>query len=97
MFWIPAGFAHGFRVVSEGAHVLYKATDFYHPECERTLAWNDPDVNVEWRLKVRLSSRRRTGSAYRFERPKRSSNKPRIEITSRSGRCLFRGRVLSAF
>jgi dTDP-4-dehydrorhamnose 3,5-epimerase len=50
MFWIPAGFAHGFRVVSEGAHVLYKATDFYHPECERTLAWNDPDVNVEWRL-----------------------------------------------
>ena len=50
MFWIPGGFAHGFRVVSEGAHVLYKATDFYHPECERTLAWNDPDVNVEWRL-----------------------------------------------
>ena len=50
MFWIPAGFAHGFRVVSEGAHVLYKATDFYHPECERTLAWNDPVVNVDWQL-----------------------------------------------
>jgi dTDP-4-dehydrorhamnose 3,5-epimerase len=49
MLWIPAGFAHGFRVVSD-AHVLYKATDFYHPECERTLAWNDPDVNVEWQL-----------------------------------------------
>jgi dTDP-4-dehydrorhamnose 3,5-epimerase len=50
MFWIPAGFAHGFRVISEGAHVLYKSTDFYHPEYERTLAWNDPDVNVDWRL-----------------------------------------------
>jgi dTDP-4-dehydrorhamnose 3,5-epimerase len=51
MFWIPTGFAHGFRVVSEGAHVLYKSTDFYHPECERTLAWNDPDLNIDWRLK----------------------------------------------
>jgi dTDP-4-dehydrorhamnose 3,5-epimerase len=50
MLWIPSGFAHGFRVVSEDAHVLYKATDFYHPECERTLAWNDPDVNIDWRL-----------------------------------------------
>jgi len=51
MFWIPPGFAHGFRVVSEGAHVLYKSTDFYHPECERTLAWNDPDLNIDWQLK----------------------------------------------
>jgi dTDP-4-dehydrorhamnose 3,5-epimerase len=50
MLWIPPGFAHGFRVVSDGAHVLYKATDFYHPECERTLAWNDPDVNIDWQL-----------------------------------------------
>ena len=50
MYWIPAGFAHGFRVISESAHVLYKSTDFYHPECERTLAWNDPEVNVDWRL-----------------------------------------------
>jgi dTDP-4-dehydrorhamnose 3,5-epimerase len=48
--WIPAGFAHGFRVVSECAYVLYKATDFYHPECERTLVWSDPDVNVDWQL-----------------------------------------------
>jgi len=50
MLWIPAGFAHGFHVLSEDAHVLYKATDFYQPECERTLAWNDPDVNINWRL-----------------------------------------------
>ena len=50
MLWIPPGFAHGFRVVSEGAHVLYKATDFYHPESERTLAWNDARVNIDWKL-----------------------------------------------
>jgi len=50
MLWIPPGFAHGFRVSSDGAHVLYKATDFYHPECERTLAWNDAQVNVDWQL-----------------------------------------------
>lgn len=51
MLWIPPGFAHGFYVTSENAHVLYKATDFYSPEHERTLAWNDPDVNINWELK----------------------------------------------
>jgi len=50
MLWIPAGFAHGFRVLSERAHVLYKATDFYAPEDERTLAWNDADLKIDWEL-----------------------------------------------
>ena len=50
MLWIPRGFAHGFRVLSEGAHVMYKTTDSYHPECERTLAWNDPRIAIDWRL-----------------------------------------------
>lgn len=50
MLWIPPGFAHGFRVVSAEAHVLYKTTDFYAPECERTLAWNDPDLKIDWEL-----------------------------------------------
>jgi dTDP-4-dehydrorhamnose 3,5-epimerase len=50
MLWIPAGLAHGFRVLSETAHVLYKATDFYAPEHERTLAWNDPDLKINWEL-----------------------------------------------
>jgi len=50
MLWIPPGFAHGFCVTSEKAHVLYKATDFYAPEHERTLAWNDPDLNIDWQL-----------------------------------------------
>lgn len=50
MLWIPAGLAHGFRVFSEAAHVLYKATDFYAPEHERTLAWNDPELKIDWGL-----------------------------------------------
>jgi dTDP-4-dehydrorhamnose 3,5-epimerase len=50
MLWIPVGFAHGFRVLSEKAHVLYKATDFYAPEHERTLAWNDPQLQIDWEL-----------------------------------------------
>lgn len=52
MLWIPRGFAHGFRVISEQAHVLYKATDYYSPEHERTLAWNDPDLNIDWALEA---------------------------------------------
>ena len=50
MLWIPVGFAHGFRVISERAQVLYKATDYYAPEYERTLAWNDPDLEIDWAL-----------------------------------------------
>jgi dTDP-4-dehydrorhamnose 3,5-epimerase len=50
MLWIPPGFAHGFCVISEKAQVLYKATDYYAPEYERTLAWNDPDLKIEWEL-----------------------------------------------
>jgi dTDP-4-dehydrorhamnose 3,5-epimerase len=50
ILWIPEGFAHGFRVTSEKAHVLYKATDYYAPEHARTLAWNDPDLKIDWEL-----------------------------------------------
>lgn len=50
MLWIPAGFAHGFRVISDGAHVLYKTTAFYSPEHERTIAWNDPGLGINWQL-----------------------------------------------
>jgi dTDP-4-dehydrorhamnose 3,5-epimerase len=50
MLWIPSGLAHGFLVVSGEAHVLYKATDFYAPESERTIVWNDPELAIEWPL-----------------------------------------------
>lgn len=46
--WIPPGFAHGFYVLSETADVLYKATDFYSPEYERSIVWNDPDLKIQW-------------------------------------------------
>jgi dTDP-4-dehydrorhamnose 3,5-epimerase len=50
MAWIPAGFAHGFLVLSEQADFLYKATDFYAPQHERTLLWNDPKIGIQWPL-----------------------------------------------
>ena len=50
MLWVPEGFAHGFVVLSETAEFLYKATDYYAPEHERTLLWSDPDVGVRWPL-----------------------------------------------
>jgi dTDP-4-dehydrorhamnose 3,5-epimerase len=48
MLWIPAGFAHGFLVLSEVAEVLYKTTDFYAPKHERTLLWNDTALGIQW-------------------------------------------------
>jgi dTDP-4-dehydrorhamnose 3,5-epimerase len=48
--WVPPGFAHGFYVLSEWAEFVYKATDYYAPEWERTVAWNDPQLAVEWPL-----------------------------------------------
>src|ERR1700733_7560636 len=50
MLWIPSGFAHGFRVISEKAQVLYKASDYYAPEHERTLAWSDPELKIDWEV-----------------------------------------------
>jgi dTDP-4-dehydrorhamnose 3,5-epimerase len=48
--WIPAGLAHGFLVTSDSAEFLYKTTDYYAPEHERSLLWNDPDVGIDWPL-----------------------------------------------
>jgi dTDP-4-dehydrorhamnose 3,5-epimerase len=50
MAWIPPGFAHGFLVISEAAEFLYKTTDYYAPEHERSLAWNDPALAIAWPL-----------------------------------------------
>jgi dTDP-4-dehydrorhamnose 3,5-epimerase len=48
--WVPPGFAHGFVVLSVYAEFLYKTTDYYAPEHERAIAWNDPDLAIDWRL-----------------------------------------------
>jgi dTDP-4-dehydrorhamnose 3,5-epimerase len=48
--WVPPGFAHGFFVTSETAQVLYKCTDYYAPQHERSLRWDDPDLGIDWPL-----------------------------------------------
>jgi dTDP-4-dehydrorhamnose 3,5-epimerase len=64
--WIPAGFAHGFFVLSEIADVLYKATDYYVPEYERCLLWNDPKIAIDWPLDCEptLSAKDKSGLAF---------------------------------
>lgn len=61
--WIPPGFAHGFMVLSESADFLYKTTDYYAPEHERCVAWDDPQLGIEWPDSVtpRLSAKDATG------------------------------------
>jgi len=48
LFWVPPGFAHGFLVLSDKAEFTYKCTDYYAPEHERSLLWNDPELNIDW-------------------------------------------------
>jgi dTDP-4-dehydrorhamnose 3,5-epimerase len=69
-FWIPPGFAHGFLTVSNSAEFLYKTTDFYSPEHEQCIAWNDPHLAIDWPLAslgqtpVQLSAKDRLGQAW---------------------------------
>jgi dTDP-4-dehydrorhamnose 3,5-epimerase len=67
MLWIPPGFAHGFRVTRDNTHVLYKATDYYAPEHERTLAWNDAELKIDWKLEGEpvVSAKDQRGAALR--------------------------------
>ena len=48
MLWIPPGFAHGYYVLSDWAEIVYKATDYYAPESDRSIVWNDPDIAINW-------------------------------------------------
>lgn len=63
MFWIPEGFAYGFLVLSDTAEFLYKTTDYWYPEHERCIRWDDPDLAIDWKLQVppALSSKDRLG------------------------------------
>ena len=63
-FWIPEGFAHGFLVLEDDTEFLYKTNDYYAPEHERCLLWNDPAIGIEWpleNLQVRLSAKDEQG------------------------------------
>jgi dTDP-4-dehydrorhamnose 3,5-epimerase len=66
--YVPPGFAHGFYVASEWAEVLYKATDYYAPQWERTVLWNDTQINISWPLREGeiplLSSKDASGSPF---------------------------------
>ncbi|MGB3515857.1 MAG: dTDP-4-dehydrorhamnose 3,5-epimerase [Elainellaceae cyanobacterium] len=65
--WVPPGFAHGFLVLSDSADVLYKATDYYAPQHERSLLWNDPDVGILWPLTADpiLSGKDQAGQSFK--------------------------------
>ena len=52
MLWIPEGFAHGFVVISDSAECIYKTTDYWYPEYERCIRWNDPTLAIDWKLKA---------------------------------------------
>lgn len=63
MMWIPPGFAHGFLTLSDSAEFLYKTTDYWHPDDERCLVWNDPDLAIDWPLEgePQLAAKDRAG------------------------------------
>ena len=64
--WIPQGFAHGFAVLSDVADMLYKTTDYWTPEHEHCIAWDDPDLAIQWPIKgdIQLSAKDRQGIAF---------------------------------
>jgi len=67
-FWVPEGFAHGFVVLSDVAEFLYLTTDYYAPEHERAILWNDPDLNIDWPLQGQepnLSAKYREASLFK--------------------------------
>jgi dTDP-4-dehydrorhamnose 3,5-epimerase len=73
-FWIPAGFAHGFAVLSDSADFLYKTTDYYQPSAEQCIRWDDATLNIDWQLQrlrgaPKLSAKDQAGQSF-FQAPK---------------------------
>lgn len=78
MLWLPAGFAHGFAVISEDAIVEYKCTGFYNPSCEATILYNDPEIGIEWpSTDVQLSAKDQNGMTL-----KKFTETPEFELYS---------------
>jgi len=67
LFWLPPGMAHGFVVLSDSADFLYKATDYYAPEFEHTILWNDPELGIQWPMTGEpvLSTKDAVGTTFR--------------------------------
>lgn len=68
--WVPEGFAHGFYVISDNAEFVYKCTDYYHPQSECSILWNDPKINITWPINLEpiLSDKDKRGkSMYDFD------------------------------
>ena len=67
MMWVPEGFAHGFLVISDAAEFLYKTTDYYAPQYERCIAWNDPAIGIDWPLVSAPILSEKDGAALQLE------------------------------
>lgn len=67
MFWVPPGFAHGFVTLSESAEFVYKTTDYYAPDHDRSLLWNDPEIGIEWPFEgeAQLSAKDEAGKLFK--------------------------------
>jgi len=66
--WIPEGFAHGFLTISDTAEFVYKTTDYYAPELERCIRWNDPNINIDWPIKNKPDLSRKDRNAPTFNK-----------------------------
>lgn len=55
MLWIPPGFGHGFYVISDWAEIIYKTTEYYSPDLDRTIVWNDPDLGISWPIQENMN------------------------------------------
>lgn len=68
-FWIPVGFAHGFIALEDNTQFLYKTTDYYSKECERSIVWNDQSLNIEWPIEenmvIRLTDKDRLAKSFK--------------------------------
>lgn len=83
MFYIPEGFAHGFLVLSESATFTYKCTDFYHPEDEGGLIWNDPAIGIDWESVLPGITKNANLSEKDTKQPAFDKNKKYFDITAK--------------
>lgn len=87
MMYVPPGYAHGFVVLSDYADFIYKCTDYYHPESEQGIAWNDPDIGIDWNISsissaISLSDKDKTNVLLKNQVPEKLPNFQNFRTTS---------------